>query len=80
MNMKEIEQIQSSNSKPDKPIDFMKLSKDYSFPVSKVQKHNFFGPIRIGSSSGFPNDNNQGKDENINKEKNSDSRSFSCFF
>jgi len=80
MNMKEIEQIQSSNSKLDKPIDFMKLSKEDSVPVSKVQEHNFFGPIQIGSSSGFPTDNNQGKDENINEEKNSDSRSFSCSF
>ena len=80
VNMMGIEQIQSSNSKPDKTIDFMKLSKDDLVPVSKVQEHNFFGPIQIGSSSCFPNDNDQGKDENANEEKNLDSRSFSCSF
>ena len=80
MNMKEkeIEQVQTSNSKSDKPIDFLKLSKDSS--VSKVQEHNFFGPIRTGSSSCLPNNNNQGKDENNGEKKNSDPVSFLCSF
>ncbi|KEH32951.1 putative transcription factor C2H2 family [Medicago truncatula] len=80
VNMKEIEQVQTSNSKSDKPIDFLKLSNDNSVSVSKMQEHNFFGPIRVGSSSSLPNNNNQGKDANNGEKKTSDPVSFLCSF
>ncbi|WJX46344.1 hypothetical protein P8452_33157 [Trifolium repens] len=77
---KEIEQDQSSNSTSKNPVDFVKLSKDDSVPMSNVQEHNFFSPVQVGSSSRFPICNNEKKDENENEEKNSDSRSFPCSF
>jgi hypothetical protein len=42
-----------------------------------VQEHNFFSHVQVGSSSAFPN-NNEGKDENNNVKKNSDSKIYSC--
>ncbi|GAU16446.1 hypothetical protein TSUD_117950 [Trifolium subterraneum] len=77
---KEIEQDQSSNSNSKNPVDFVKLMKDDSVPMSNVQEHNFFSPIQVGSSSRFSINNNETKDANEDEEKNSDSRSFSCSF
>jgi hypothetical protein len=39
-----------------------------------------FITTQVGSSSCFPNNNNKGKDENMNEEKKVDSRSFSCLY
>ncbi|WJX36593.1 hypothetical protein P8452_24452 [Trifolium repens] len=77
---KEIEQDQSSNSNSKNPVDFVKLLKDDSVPMSNVQEHNFFSPIQVGSSSRFPINNNETKYENENGEKSLDSRSFLCSF
>ncbi|KAK2437021.1 zinc finger protein [Trifolium repens] len=77
---KEIEQDQSSNSTSKNPVDFVKLSKDDSVPMSNVQEHNFFSPVQVGSSSRFPISNNEKKGGNENEEKNSNSRSFPCSF
>ncbi|GAU20752.1 hypothetical protein TSUD_239460 [Trifolium subterraneum] len=69
----------SSNSNSKKSIDFIKLSKEDLVCRSKVQEYDLFNPIQVGSSSCFPDNNNEGKNEN-NNEKNSESRSFSCHF
>ncbi|GAU23208.1 hypothetical protein TSUD_172360 [Trifolium subterraneum] len=42
-----------------------------------MQEHNFFSPVQVGSSSYFPNINNEGKDKNNNKNNDSDSNSYS---
>ena len=80
MIVKEIEHDQPSNSNPNKFFDFVKLSKDDSVLRSEVQEHDFFGTFQVGSSSRFPNNNNERKDEYNDEEKNSDSKSFSCCF
>ncbi|XP_004499809.1 uncharacterized protein [Cicer arietinum] len=78
------QQDQPSNSNQNKHLDFVKLSKDDSVHVSNVQEHNFFNPIRVGSSSCWPNNNDRGEAENDDndndEEKNSDSKTFSCYF
>jgi hypothetical protein len=76
--MKELEQDPSSNSNFNKPVDFVKLSKEDSIHRSKVPES--FITTQVGSSSCFPNNNNKGKDENMNEEKKVDSRSFSCLY
>ncbi|WJX81142.1 hypothetical protein P8452_64062 [Trifolium repens] len=55
------------------------LNKQNQLPNSNsvVQEHNFFSHVQVGSSSAFPN-NNEGKDENNNVKKNSDSKIYSC--
>ncbi|XP_045829125.1 zinc finger protein GIS-like [Trifolium pratense] len=79
--MKEIRQDQPSNSNSNKPIDVVKLSKEDSVAGSKVQERDFIGgPIQVGSSSGFPSNNNGEKHKNNGKKDNSNSRSFSCSF
>ncbi|AES93860.1 zinc finger-like protein [Medicago truncatula] len=78
--MKELEQDPSSNSNLNKPIDFVKLSKDDLIHRSKVSEHKSFSTMQVGSSSCFPNNNNKGNDENKSEEKKMDSRSFSCLF
>jgi len=78
--MKELEQDPSSNSNFNKPVDFVKLSKEDSIHRSKVPEHKSFSTMQVGSSSCFPNNNNKGKDENKNEEKKVDSRSFSCLY
>jgi len=78
--MKELEHDPSSNSNFNKPVDFLKLSKEDSIHMSKVSEHKSFSTMQVGSSSRFPNNNNKGEDENKNEEKKMDSRSFSCLF
>ncbi|XP_050877730.1 zinc finger protein 1-like [Lathyrus oleraceus] len=78
---KENEQDQSSNSDSKASIDFMKLLKEDLVDGSKVQEHNYFNPIQVGSSSIPPNTDNEKKDEKITEEKNSESKtSYSCSF
>ncbi|XP_058785043.1 uncharacterized protein LOC131659951 [Vicia villosa] len=76
----EVEQDRSSNSNSNNLIDFVKLSKDDSVPGLKVQEHDFFNLIQVGSSSCLPNNDIEQKDENNSEEKSSDLRSFSCSF
>ncbi|AES93859.2 zinc finger-like protein [Medicago truncatula] len=78
--MIELEHDPSSNSNFNKPLDFVKLSKEDSIHMSKVSEHKPFSTMQVGSSSRFPNNNNKGKDENKNEEKKMDSRTFSCLF
>jgi hypothetical protein len=84
VDMKEPEQDQPANSNSNKFIDFMKLSKDDSFKRTKAPEHDFFSIKQVGSSSGFPNNNKEGKNENENnnknKEKNLDSGLFHDYF
>jgi hypothetical protein len=55
------------------------LNKQNQLPNSNsaVQEHNFFSHVQVGSSSDFPN-NNEGKYENNNEKKNSNSKIYSC--
>ncbi|KAL5078305.1 hypothetical protein RYX36_017289 [Vicia faba] len=75
-----IEQDRSSNSNSNNLIDFVKLPKDDFVPGLKVQEHDFFNLIQTGSSSCLPTNDAELKDENNNKEKSPDLRSFSCSF
>jgi hypothetical protein len=61
-------------------LDFIKLSKDDLVHGSNLKEYNFFGPIQVGSSSCFPNNNDEGINESNDENKNSDSKSYSCSY
>ncbi|XP_045797889.1 uncharacterized protein LOC123892087 [Trifolium pratense] len=65
-------QNQLPNSNSNKSIDFVNLLKNDLIRGSEVQEHNFFSPVQVGSSSYFPNHNNE--------KNNSNSKSYSCFY
>ncbi|RDX96294.1 Zinc finger protein 3, partial [Mucuna pruriens] len=71
------EQDQASNSTSHMVLDFVKLTKDESIRASKVEL-DFFNPT--GGSSSSRANNIEGRDENNNEEKSSETKTFSCNF
>jgi hypothetical protein len=68
VNMKE-NGDQPSKSNSSKCVGSVKLSKD-----------DVVSPIQVGSTSSFPNNSNEGKDEKKNEEKNSEVKYFPCSY